>query len=134
MKSRAKRLVVLVVIVSFVIAACAGSQPAPSITVEDLIGVWHGYYYLQLSEDGTYRFADYRQVLEEDPWNVGQFRLEGTSLTFITDIESEVCAGQTGSYEIELTEEGQLQFELQEDPCMERRLGLPAGPWDRVEP
>ena len=90
--------------------------------------------WLQLSEDGTYGFADSPQLIEEAPFDAGQFRLEGTSLTFITNDESELCAGQTGNYEVELTEEGQLQFALEEDACWERRFGLPAEPWDRVEP
>jgi len=137
MKSKAKILVVLVAIVSLGLAACAGLPPAPSITVKNFTGVWYiarWETYLQLNEDGRYSFADTQQELEEAPFDAGQFRLEGTLLTFITNNESELCAGQTGSYEVELTEEGQLQFVLQEDPCWERRLGLPAEPWVWVQP
>jgi hypothetical protein len=62
-----------------------------------------------------------------------EFRLEGTSLTFITSDESALCAGQTGSYQVELTEQGQLQFELEEDPCQERAIHH-SGSWSRYEP
>jgi hypothetical protein len=110
---------------------------AASITVEGLTGVWYISLfgtYLELNEDGTYGFADTQQLLEEAPFDAGQFQLEGTLLTFITNDESEFCTGQTGSYEIEVTEEDQLEFVLEEDPCLERRLGLPADHWDWVEP
>jgi hypothetical protein len=102
-----------------------------------LTGVWYlAIYetYLQLNGDGRFSFADTQQELEEAPFDAGQFRLEGTSLTFIINNESKLCAGQTGSYEVELTEEGELRFVLEEDECWERRLGVPAEPWSRVEP
>ena len=138
MKSKAKLLVVLVAIVSSGLAACAGLQPAPSIGGVDLTGVWKRSSgteaYLQLNEDGAYSFARAQQELEEAPLEGGQFRLEGTSLTFITNSESEYCAGQTGSYQVELTEQGQLEFVIQEDPCWDRRHGVPTQSWDRVEP
>lgn len=137
MKSKAKIFVVLVTIASLGLAACAGLPPAPGITVKDMAGVW--YYagvetYLQLNEDGRFSFAETQEELEQAPFDAGQFRLEGTSLTFITNDDSELCAGQTGSYEAELTEAGQLRFELVEDPCVLRRIGVPSGLWERVEP
>jgi hypothetical protein len=42
--------------------------------------------------------------------------------------------GQSGSYEVELTQEGHLQFVLQEDPCFPPNTCIPEAPWDRVEP
>jgi hypothetical protein len=139
MKSKAKLLVVLVVIVSLVLAACAGLQPAPGIGGMDITGVWKwnqedGEVYVQFNEDGTYRTAYVLAFLEKAPFDVGQFRLEGTSFTFITSDESWLCPGLTGSYEVELTEQGQLQFVLQEDACEMRGIKYPAEPWDRVEP
>jgi hypothetical protein len=132
-------VVVLVVILSLglVIAACGGSRPEPGVTVEDLTGLWKKSKvapYLQLNEDGTYRFATAVHSLETAPFEVGQYQLEGTSLTFIASNESFGCKGLQGSYEVELTEEGQLQFVLQEDACEMRGVDLPARPWDRVEP
>jgi hypothetical protein len=134
MKSKAK---LLLVIVSLGLAACVVSPPASSTTAENLTGVWYFDFsetYLQLKEDGTFGFADSVQELEEAPFDAGQYRLEGTSLTFMTDNESLYCRSKTGSYEVELTEEGHLQFVLQEDPCWERRSALPAEPWVWVEP
>jgi len=140
MKSKTKTFVAVVVILSLgrVIAACGGSPPAstPGVTAEDLIGLWYDVdrnEYLQLNQDGTYRVAMTRGFLEADPYEIGQYRLEGTLFTFITSDESPDCKGQNGRYQIELTEQGQLQFVLQEDACQPRADEQP-GPWDRVEP
>lgn len=103
MKSKTKILAVLVAIVSLGLAACAGIPLAPSATAENFTGVWYiarWETYLQLNEDGRFSFADTQQELEEAPFDAGQFRLEGTTLTFITNDESELCAGQSGSYEV----------------------------------
>jgi len=135
MRFKVKMLVVLVV-VSSGLAACAASQPAPGIAGVDLAGVWKqdkvGGRYLQLNEDGTYSAASELVWLEQAPREIGQFRLEGTTLTFITSNESYDCKGQSGSYQIELTEEGQLQLVLQEDGCQLRANGH-QGTWSRVE-
>jgi hypothetical protein len=137
MRGKVKSLVALVaVIVSLGLAACAGSQPASGITVRNLTGVWYMAsrdLYFQLNQDGTYSFGDSQQLLEEAPFDAGQYQFEGTSLTFVTNDDSWLCSGKTGSYEVELTEEGQLRFVLQEDQCGERGSGIPSGPWDRVE-
>jgi len=137
MKSKAK-LVVLVIIVSFGLAACGGSRSGPSREGVDITGVWkqdEGPDFLQLNEDGTYAVAPINpDFLEKAPADRGEFRLEGTSFTFITSSESAFCAGQTGSYQVELTEQGQLHFvELQEDECQDRAKYY-LGAWSRYEP
>jgi hypothetical protein len=137
MKSKAKILVALAAIVLLGLAACAGLQPASSSAVEDLTGVWYIARfdtYLQINEDGSFGFADSQQELESAPFDAGQYRLEGTTLTFMTDDESEYCSGATGSYEITVTEESQIEFTHKEYPCWERRMGLMAEPWVWVEP
>ena len=134
MKSKAKILVV-VVLLGLMLASCDGLQPVPSIGGVDITGVWKQQgAYTQFNEGGTYRTANTLAFLEEAPFDVGQFRLEGTSFTFISSDESWACPGLTGSYEVELTEQGQLQFVLQEDACEMRGIKYSAEPWDRVEP
>jgi hypothetical protein len=134
MKPKVKSIVALVVVVvSLGLVACAGSQSASSITVEDLTGLWHEDGALQFNEDGTYRSAYAVPWLETTPMEVGQFRLEGTTLTFISSNDSQDCRGQSGSYQVELTEQGQLQLVLQDDPCQVRGNYRP-GSWDRIEP
>jgi hypothetical protein len=137
MKSKFKILAVLVAIASSWLAACAASQPAAGIAGVDLTGVWKqdevGGRCLQLNEDGTYSAATELVWLEQAPREIGQFRLEGNLLTFITSNESYDCKGQSGSYQVELTEEDQLQLVLQDDGCQLRANGHP-GTWSRVEP
>ncbi len=80
------------------------------ITVEDLTGIWRAIglgSFLQLSEDGTYRIANSAEDIENTTVEQGQFTLEGTLFTFISNQDSQNCAaGQRGSYEMEVLEEG----------------------------
>jgi hypothetical protein len=136
MKSKVKILVALAVIVSLGLTACAGSKPVPSLGGVDITGVWKHSgpaVFLQLNEDGTYRTATSLAFLEQAPEDIGQYRLEGTSFTFIPSDETSGCKGQ-GSYELELTEQGQLQFTVQEDACEMRGIVYSSRSWDRVEP
>ncbi len=75
------------------------------ITVEDLTGTWRAVEagsLLRLSEDGTYSITVRNITLEQ-----GQWTLEGTLFTFISNEDSQNCAaGQRGSYEMEVLEEG----------------------------
>ncbi len=98
----------------------------PSLMLEDLTGTWHlptmtgssVAAYLQLNKDGTFRFALSQHDFENQPDDVGQFRLEGTLITFTSDEDSRTCAGQSsGTYEVELTGEDQLNFQLREEVC-----------------
>lgn len=138
MKSKVKILAALVVvIVSSMLTACAGSKPAPSLGGVDITGLWKQSgpgYFLQLNEDGTYRTAHSLASLEQAPGEIGQYRLEGTSFTFIPSDETLDCKGLSGSFELELTEQGQLQFTVQEDACEMRGFVFSNRPWDRVEP
>ena len=123
-----------------VLASACGDGEEEGITVEDLTGIWEkmaASRYLQFNEDGTFRGASSVTNLENAPSPLGQFRLEGTLLTFITSDESPDCAGQSGSYQVQLTEEGELQFVLEEDPCPVRAgptSGPPSAPWRRISP
>jgi hypothetical protein len=109
----------------------------PSITLDDLTGVWlatkTGMDYVQFNQDGTYRHAKAIPWLEMAPVEVGQFRLEGTTLTFIAGNDSQECRGQSGSYEVEMMEPGRLQLVLQEDACQYRANYRP-GPRERMPP
>lgn len=109
--------------------------PTPSITVEDLIGVWnYACKYLQFREDGTYHQGSNPGTLEEYPSEMGTFQLDGISLTLITSEDSYLCPGQTGSFEVDLTEQGQLKLMAPEDECRGRGSGMSGGLWSRVSP
>jgi len=117
-----------------VLASC---QTAPSVAVEDLSGTWQrdgSARILQLNEDGTYRVDSSKYLLEDSPKQEGQFQLEGTLFTLTASKEGSFCPGKTGTYEVELTEEGKLQFTLNEDECRDRALSLLEAPWSRFSP
>jgi len=117
-----------------VLVAC---QTAPSVTVEDVSGIWQldgSARILQLNKDGTFKSANSIYLLEDSSGEVGQFQLEGTLFTLTTSEESRVCPGYTGTYGVELTEEGKLQFTLNEDECRDRGQILSGAPWSRFSP
>ncbi len=122
----------LALLFALLASACGGGEEE-GVTVEEFTGTWFqssSGVYSQFNEDGTFRVALSVADLEDDPADLGQFRLEGTLVTFTTSDDSPNCAGQSGSYQVELTEEGHLRFVLEEDPCGLRAspsLGLPSG-------
>ena len=133
----------LLLVLVTIAAACGDDDDGEEegITVEDFTGTWFlssAGLYVQFNEDGTFRAASSVADLEDEPFDLGQFRLEGTLFTFTTSDESPLCAGQSGSYQVELTEEGELQFALEEDPnCGPRASltsGIASGPLSRIEP
>jgi len=129
--------------VAYIDVTASYTLPTASITTEDLVGVWkqpNHRYYMQFKQDGTYRVASAIENLEPQPRFFGRFQLEGTLLSFITSDESRKgkslneCPTQTGHYYLKLTEEGQLQLTLHEDPCFGRRLTITREPFSRVSP
>ena len=120
-----------------ILSGCATLAPSPTATpaptetsvpvlaksAADIIGIWQLgsgdlAVFFQFNEDGTYRTAQ-RVVtnLRDSPQQLGQFTLEGGLLTLATSDESPLCAGQTGTYEVRLLEQGRISFFLREDQC-----------------
>jgi hypothetical protein len=111
------------------------SPEAGSITVDDLIGIWQAESVVtQFYEDGTFRAANSVNLLESLPVAEGEFQFDGNEITLITSEESLNCEGLIGSYQVQLTEQGELQFELQEDPCNSRHYNFTNEPWSRNSP
>ncbi len=109
-------VVLVTMLVTLLASACTSA-----INVEDLIGIWTlGGNYHQFNEDGTYVTAASADELASQPLEYGEFRLEGTTLTFITNEESGWCAGNTGNYEVEIAAEDRIEITLVEDSCSER--------------
>jgi len=102
-------------------AACGGNG---EITVDDVTGTWKVLTfgsYAQINEDGTYSIAGTIERLEDSPLDVGQWTLEGALFTYISSDESAVCAaGESGIYEVELTDESRMRHVRQEDACRTR--------------
>ena len=117
----------------------SGCTPQPSsITDEDLIGTWKAQglaSFLQFNGDGTYSEARNVIALETNPLEIGQFRLAGTLLTFISSEEDQSCQGGTiGTYEVQLTEQGWLELALSEDACELRAAVFSGYSWAPVSP
>ena len=55
--------------------------------------------------------------LEDSPLHFGPVLFEGGLLTFVTSDDSAGCAGQSGTYEVRLLEQGRIAFILVEDEC-----------------
>jgi hypothetical protein len=97
------------------------------LTVEELSGTWRagGLTFLRFNEDGTYRIA-LTESFENSTVDQGEFTLDGTLFTFISNENSAACeAGQRGSYEMEVLEEGpsgenRLEQIHVEDECSTR--------------
>ncbi len=103
-------------LVTMLASACTSA-----INVEDLIGIWtNAGQYNQFNEDGTYVVAGSVDLLTSRPTEYGDYRLEGTTLILISDEESTLCAGKTGSYEVEIAAEDRIEITLVEDSCSER--------------
>jgi hypothetical protein len=119
------------------LSGCSTPEPSPTATApptktpapilatsaDDIIGIWQlgsGNFalFFQYAEDGTYRTAQRILTnLEDSPTQKGQFTLEGGLLTLVTSDESPLCAGQSGTYEVQLLEGGQIALILKEDQC-----------------
>ena len=110
--------------------------PPLGIPREDLAGLWgdpQSGMLLQFNPDGTFGLAYSTDWLAAAPLDSGQYWLEGSLLTFISDLNGQWCVQQEGSYRVELTQLGRLRFELQEDPCQIRATTLLEGIWSPTE-
>ena len=124
-----KKLALSIVFALFLLAGCAASGPKLASSAEDIVGTWQSTVtslVLQFNEDGTFRgeFSDGSDFIDE-------FRFEGTRL-FLKDVgpTSGACQSQgaeTGIYEVELLENGNLKFTVIEDDCQLRITYIAGG-------
>ena len=106
----------------------ATCQPAPSVAADDLIGAWRmegAGYVIEFKKGGTYNVG---------ASEFGQFQLEGTLLTLAIADEASFCPGKIGTYEIEVTEEGKLNWILIEDQCGARGGVADNSLWSPISP
>ena len=112
--------------------------PLPTVSREAIIGTWEipPGFYLRLNQDGTFQYAGGSTAnLDDQPWQMGPFELEGQLLSLITSDDSLLCAGERWDVEAQLTEEGWLVFITLEDSC-EYRGSTPGAStmWKPVSP
>jgi hypothetical protein len=113
----------------------SGTYADDNIAMQKLIGIWWTHdadqvpWAIQFNEDGTFRSAHTYLRLETVPKDEGQFQLEGTSLTLISNSDCEgSCKGLKGSYEVEFTQYGQLLLKEKQDQCLKRK-DVCRAPW-----
>lgn len=132
-----KKTIMIFISLGLLLSGCSALAPSPTTTpaptetpvpvlatsADDIIGIWQlgsGDFavFFQFDEDSTYQTAQ-RVVtnLQDSPQQFGQFTLETGLLTFVTNDESPYCAGQSGTYEVQLLEQDQISLFLREDPC-----------------
>jgi len=108
----------LIAIALVLLAGCAESGPKLASSAEDIVGTWQSTTdsrMVQFNEDGT---------LIGGPANVNptpaEFRFEGTRLFLLGIAPRDSCileGAETGIYEVELLENGNLKFTVIEDEC-----------------
>jgi len=99
---------------------------------EAIVGTWKWddpiELYLQFNADGTYRMhaapwpheegQTAREALALNPGDLGQYQLNGTQLTMTSSDGTVVCkAGDIAHIQIGITEDGKLEYVLQDDEC-----------------
>ncbi len=107
-----------IAIALFLLAGCAASGPKLANSAEDIAGTWQSTtssVEIQFNEDGTSRLkTDDGSILN------GEFRFEGTRFFDIVSAQGSACVvlgAETGIYEVELLENGNLKFTVIEDEC-----------------
>ena len=107
-----------IAIALFLLAGCAASGPKLASSAEDIAGTWHSTTdsgEVQFNEDGTFIFGP----ATVNPF-AAEFRFEGTRLFLVAIDPGVPCVlqgAETGIYEVELLENGNLMFTAIEDEC-----------------
>ncbi len=125
---RLKSLIfVMTIFVMTFLAVENGQCEETGVQLKDLIGIWktdlpgdNVSEVIKFNDDGTYIIAYDVDKLSTRPLDRGQIKLEGEQITFMPS-ESPACKTTMGKYTIKMTEKGNFQFTLQEDPCDRRR-------------
>ena len=117
------------------------SEPEATEIAVNIVGIWHRTtsdpVYLQFLEGGTSNWADSLETVIEGLGTQWNYRVEGTQLFLEETIG--MCSGHsrgaealTGSYEVHLLENGNLQFVVIEDECRGRVTFLYGRPDDGI--
>jgi len=109
-----------IAIALFLLAGCAASGPKLASSAEDIVGTWRtpaSITQIQFNGDGTSSLKRVDEVIVDN-----KFRFEGTR--FFDIASGHTCfqlGADTGIYEVELLENGNLKFTVIEDECPVRR-------------
>ena len=89
-----------------------------------------GGKYVDFNDDGTFGVGyTPQQAMAMDPFfEWGTWSIEEGLLTFTTTQDSKYCSGVIGTYEVEITDDGdEVLVALIEDSCDERSEDFPSG-------
>ena len=121
-------------------------EPEATEIAENIIGIWHrissDQIYLRFLEDGTANWADSLETVIGGLGTEWNYRVEGTQF-FVEEVRGECETksqaslsdrppASTGSYEVRLLENGNLQFVVIEDECRVRVTRLYGRPDDGI--
>ena len=108
----------------------SGVTPPSAVVTneEEILGIWkqvlpQGFDdlrvgFIQFKEDGTYRVATGVVTnLEDTPQVQGRYEVGSGVMVLVPSDESALCSGKTGTYDVQWTAEGYLEFSPREDPC-----------------
>ena len=113
-----KKLASSIVIALFLLAGCIASGPKLASSAEDIAGTWQSSLTdlrFHFDEDGTY----VRERVGDHSHTGLELRFEGTRLIWKDDEECTSLGAETGIYEVELLENGNLKFTVIEDECLQ---------------
>jgi hypothetical protein len=114
------------------LGACGSDDSEPSLSDTLTGSTWltQDDYYQTYHDDGTYAVDTTMAGAEGDvsaadtEW--GTWTLDENVLSLTADAESAYCAGVTGTYLLEVTEDGnRIEVSLESDDCSARRVGFP---------
>jgi hypothetical protein len=129
-------------IILLLLTSCAAFAPSPTLAtdINDIVGIWQSAggggaeVFYQFEQDGTYRVArGVVENLEDQTYVTGEFWFEGMQLhlkqTTATVPQDDVCATAIAIYEVQLLENGNLNFVVIEDACTQQ-VRILQGEWE----
>jgi len=125
-----KKLASSIAIGLFLLIGCAASGPKLASSAEDIAGTWQstiGSQEAHFNEDGTLRVEFVGNAHAN-----GEYWFEGTRFFMKKPFGNECFNEETGIYEIELLENGNLKLTVIEDECLQR-VNISAGRLVEVE-
>jgi hypothetical protein len=136
MTHRTRRLIMRRFLTSLVVVALVGacgsddSEPSLSDTLTGSTWLTQDKYYQTYHDDGTYAVDTTTARAEGDvsaadtEW--GTWTLDENVLSVTPDAASAYCAGITGTYLLEVADDGnRIDVSMQDDTCNVRTVGFP---------
>ena len=105
---------------------------------DPLVGLWrtHGGYYILRAADSTLALGYSAGGADSDPFGWGTYTFDESAgvFTFTSGVGTECGPNVTGTYEAEISQDGeQATFTLVEDPCTLRHNTM-SGEQTRISP